>query len=215
MKALCPECQLIYSNADQDAAKQQQQAEAAITNGAKVLVLDAVIPVGNAALAIQIVAAVVFAAAALLAASIAHAQLKIAYSDWPGWVMWEIAREKGFFEAEGLPPRHVITMGVATILHWDRFNHDHPVFFAWVLIYAVAPFLVSGLWLYNGGWRPGPVEPPDLEVTAVEPSAVMRALPRRRRAPATSSRSGATRRAVARRPPRRWRRAPGRAARRR
>jgi hypothetical protein len=55
-------------------------------------------------------------------------------------------------------------MLIATVIHWDRFNHDHPVFFAWVLIYAVAPFLVSGLWLYNGGWRRGPVEPPDLEV---------------------------------------------------
>jgi len=39
---LCPDCELIYSNADQDAAKQQQQAEAAITAGAKVLVLDPV-----------------------------------------------------------------------------------------------------------------------------------------------------------------------------
>lgn len=42
MKALCPDCKIIYSNAEQDAAKQQTQAEAAITNGAKVLVLDAV-----------------------------------------------------------------------------------------------------------------------------------------------------------------------------
>lgn len=41
-KALCSGCQIIYSNADQDAAKQQQQAEAALTKGAKVLVLDPV-----------------------------------------------------------------------------------------------------------------------------------------------------------------------------
>jgi D-xylose transport system substrate-binding protein len=39
---LCADCEVIYSNADQDPAKQQQQAEAAITKGAKVLVLDAV-----------------------------------------------------------------------------------------------------------------------------------------------------------------------------
>lgn len=38
----CPECEILYSNADQDASKQQQQAEAAITNGADVLVLDPV-----------------------------------------------------------------------------------------------------------------------------------------------------------------------------
>ena len=42
VKALCPKCTILYSNASQDAAKQQQQAEAAITNGADVLVLDAV-----------------------------------------------------------------------------------------------------------------------------------------------------------------------------
>ena len=39
---LCPDCEVLYSNAQQDPAKQQQQAEAAITNGADVLVLDAV-----------------------------------------------------------------------------------------------------------------------------------------------------------------------------
>lgn len=42
MTALCAECELLYSNADQDPAKQQSQAEAALTNGANVLVLDAV-----------------------------------------------------------------------------------------------------------------------------------------------------------------------------
>jgi D-xylose transport system substrate-binding protein len=42
LKQLCPSCDLIYSNADQDASKQQQQAEAALTQGAKVLVLDPV-----------------------------------------------------------------------------------------------------------------------------------------------------------------------------
>ncbi|QYJ16409.1 D-xylose-binding periplasmic protein [Rubrobacter xylanophilus DSM 9941] len=42
VKKLCPDCEILYSNADQDAAKQQQQAEAAITNGAEVLVLDPV-----------------------------------------------------------------------------------------------------------------------------------------------------------------------------
>jgi D-xylose transport system substrate-binding protein len=42
VKAICPKCTILYSNASQDASKQQQQAEAAITNGADVLVLDAV-----------------------------------------------------------------------------------------------------------------------------------------------------------------------------
>lgn len=42
VKELCDNCEVIYSNADQDAAKQQQQAEAAITQGADVMVLDPV-----------------------------------------------------------------------------------------------------------------------------------------------------------------------------
>jgi D-xylose transport system substrate-binding protein len=42
LRQSCPDCKLIYSNAEQDAAKQQSQAEAAITNGAKVIVLDPV-----------------------------------------------------------------------------------------------------------------------------------------------------------------------------
>jgi D-xylose transport system substrate-binding protein len=39
-KKLCPNVELIYSNAGGDDATQQQQADAAIANGAKVLVLD-------------------------------------------------------------------------------------------------------------------------------------------------------------------------------
>ncbi|MFI7466674.1 sugar ABC transporter substrate-binding protein [Nonomuraea sp. NPDC049646] len=42
VKALCPDCKVIYGNAEQDAAKQQQQVEAALTQDADVLVLDAV-----------------------------------------------------------------------------------------------------------------------------------------------------------------------------
>src|SRR5918998_4025418 len=42
VEELCPDCEIIYSNADQDAAQQQQQTEAAITQGAEVLVLDPV-----------------------------------------------------------------------------------------------------------------------------------------------------------------------------
>lgn len=51
VKKLCPDCEIIYSNADQDAAKQQQQAEAAITKGAQVLVLDPVDSASAAAIA--------------------------------------------------------------------------------------------------------------------------------------------------------------------
>jgi D-xylose transport system substrate-binding protein len=42
VKKLCPNCSVLYNNANQDPAKQQQQAEAALTNGAKAIVIDAV-----------------------------------------------------------------------------------------------------------------------------------------------------------------------------
>ena len=42
VKALCSDCQIIYSNANQKADEQQNQADAALTNGAKVMVLDPV-----------------------------------------------------------------------------------------------------------------------------------------------------------------------------
>jgi D-xylose transport system substrate-binding protein len=42
VKELAPDAELLYSNANQDAAAQQSQAEAALTNGANVLVLDPV-----------------------------------------------------------------------------------------------------------------------------------------------------------------------------
>lgn len=46
MKELCPNCDIIYSNANQDANLQLNQAQSALTNGAQVLVLD---PVDSAA----------------------------------------------------------------------------------------------------------------------------------------------------------------------
>lgn len=51
IKELCPDCKVIYSNANQDAAAQQQQAEAALTNGAQVMVLDPVDSVASAVIA--------------------------------------------------------------------------------------------------------------------------------------------------------------------
>jgi D-xylose transport system substrate-binding protein len=42
VKELCPNCEVIYANAEQDPARQQQQAEQAITNGAKAIVISAV-----------------------------------------------------------------------------------------------------------------------------------------------------------------------------
>ncbi|WP_254666453.1 sugar ABC transporter substrate-binding protein [Humibacillus sp. DSM 29435] len=54
MKQLCPTCTVIYQNADSDASKQQQQANSALAQGAKVLVID---PVDSAGVASTVQAA--------------------------------------------------------------------------------------------------------------------------------------------------------------
>ena len=51
MNAACPDCELIYSNANQDAAAQQSQMEAALTDGADVVALD---PVDSASAAAMV-----------------------------------------------------------------------------------------------------------------------------------------------------------------
>lgn len=40
-------------------------------------------------------------------------------------------------------------LGVATIVHWDKFNHRHVAFWLWAGLYFVTPFLVIGGWLAN------------------------------------------------------------------
>ena len=40
-------------------------------------------------------------------------------------------------------------LGVATVLHWDKFAHDHVAFWLWAGLYFTAPFLVIGAWLVN------------------------------------------------------------------
>jgi D-xylose transport system substrate-binding protein len=53
VKELCSDCKILYSNAAQDAAKQQQQAEAALTQGVDVMVLDPVDGAASAAIVNQ------------------------------------------------------------------------------------------------------------------------------------------------------------------
>lgn len=47
-------------------------------------------------------------------------------------------------------------MGIATILHWENFNHGHVTFALWVVLYAVTPVLVPALWIRNRRTDPGP-----------------------------------------------------------
>ena len=43
----------------------------------------------------------------------------------------------------------------ATLLHWDRFNHDHVSFWAWLALYIVTPPLLPLLWRNNRATDPG------------------------------------------------------------
>jgi len=49
-------------------------------------------------------------------------------------------------------------LGIATILHWDRFNHSHISFYTWATLYFTTPFLVFAVWLYNRTTDPGTVD---------------------------------------------------------
>ena len=52
-------------------------------------------------------------------------------------------------------------LGFGTILHWDRFNHQHVAFWLWAALYFTTPFLVIGAWLANRRYAApaGPDEP--------------------------------------------------------
>lgn len=40
-------------------------------------------------------------------------------------------------------------MAAATGLHWGNFNHAHISFWAWAVLYVIAPILVPAIWLIN------------------------------------------------------------------
>jgi hypothetical protein len=67
-------------------------------------------------------------------------------------------------------------MLIATIIHWDRFNHgDAPligamVFYGWVGVYAVSPFVVLALWWRNRRTDSGEPVPGE----AIVPASVRR-----------------------------------------
>ncbi len=53
-------------------------------------------------------------------------------------------------------------LAIATLLHWDRFNHGHVTFWAWVTVYAITPFLVPALWYMNRPADPGTPDAQDV-----------------------------------------------------
>lgn len=53
--------------------------------------------------------------------------------------------------AGGFPPvaTFAALMGIATILHWDRFIHSNVAFWLWVALYVTTPFIVFGVFVRN------------------------------------------------------------------
>ena len=54
----------------------------------------------------------------------------------------------------------------ATVLHWDKFNHDHVSFWAWLALYVVTPPLLPWLWRNNQRTDPGTPDPDDVRLPA-------------------------------------------------
>lgn len=59
-----------------------------------------------------------------------------------------------------------IVMATATILHWERFNHQHPAFWVWAAIYFTTSLLVPITWLLNRPTDPGTPDANDVLVPA-------------------------------------------------
>jgi drug/metabolite transporter (DMT)-like permease len=58
-------------------------------------------------------------------------------------------------------------LGVATIIHWGKFNHGHVAFWLWAGLCFTAPFLVFGAWLANRRFAaPAGVDEPRLSSVA-------------------------------------------------
>lgn len=58
-------------------------------------------------------------------------------------------------------------LGIATLLHWDRFNHSHIAFFTWAALYFTTPFLVLGVWLRNRTTDPESAKPNEVLIPQV------------------------------------------------
>lgn len=57
-------------------------------------------------------------------------------------------------------------MAAATFLHWEKFNHAHVSFYAWLILYVVTPIVVPVVWFRNRATDPGTLTPGDVAVPA-------------------------------------------------
>ena len=68
------------------------------------------------------------------------------------WFFVQVMREQRWARIKlGFPAVALFAtlLGVATVLHWERFSHGHIAFWRWAGLYFTAPFLVVAAWLAN------------------------------------------------------------------
>ncbi|HBY95501.1 MAG TPA: hypothetical protein DEP84_16355 [Chloroflexi bacterium] len=57
-----------------------------------------------------------------------------------------------------------VSMLLATVLHWSRFDIHHFPFQLWLGLYIITPLLVPWMWLHNRGTDPKTLDPHDVVV---------------------------------------------------
>jgi hypothetical protein len=62
-------------------------------------------------------------------------------------------------------------MGIATILHWDKFIHSNVAFWLWVALYFTTPFLVFAVFFRNRR-ESAPLTGPELTMTSLSATAI-------------------------------------------
>lgn len=63
------------------------------------------------------------------------------------------------------------SLGLATLLHWEVFTHDHLAFWLWSALYATTPFLVVAVFLRNRKVEPAPA-PDELRLSPLARAVV-------------------------------------------
>jgi hypothetical protein len=80
------------------------------------------------------------------------------------WFFLRVQRERRWHAIKvGFPAVALFAtlLAVATVVHWDKFNHHKVAFWIWAALYFVAPVLVVGAWVLNQRYaaEPRPEEP--------------------------------------------------------
>lgn len=85
------------------------------------------------------------------------------------WLQAAVALGKRWHRVHvGFPAMAGFTMFmlIATLLHWDRFSLGTPIFNIWLVFYAIAPFLLIAIWIYNKRTDPAVPEESDVVVSS-------------------------------------------------